>query len=111
MAKNTNKPKDTRPDAVARMIDLSDDPITPSIRCPFSYKGELCEAVPHIKATVLGRNVVSKSSSGAELIIQFFCEAGHGRIRFRNRRAFSSYIHSSFIHRHEEVARFRIGGI
>jgi hypothetical protein len=33
-----------------------------------------------------------------------------GRIRFRNRRAFSSYIHSSFIHRHEEVARFRIGG-
>jgi hypothetical protein len=31
----------------------------------------------NIKATVLGRNVVSKSSSGAELIIQFLCEAGH----------------------------------
>jgi hypothetical protein len=42
MSKNTSKPKDTRPEAVARMIDLSDDPITPSIRCPFSYKGELC---------------------------------------------------------------------
>jgi hypothetical protein len=43
MAKNTNNPKDTRPDAVARMIDLSDDPCSPSIQCPFSYKGELCE--------------------------------------------------------------------
>jgi hypothetical protein len=42
MSKNTSKPKDTRPEAVARMIDPSDDPITPSIRCPFSYKGELC---------------------------------------------------------------------
>jgi hypothetical protein len=62
---------------VQRMFDLDMTELVPNIRCPFTTKHGWCEGVPHMSATVFGREVPCESTSGPGLIIQFACEYGH----------------------------------
>jgi hypothetical protein len=49
----------------------------PQIKCPFNMFGNPCSGVPHMSATLFGRNAPPASNSGPGLMIKFECENGH----------------------------------